>query len=157
MNHILKRAFGLSDILANRPETNLDATTSHSGMRTERQATASLSSKQTLQTNPKQNLKILEAIFLGILPKEICYYKYKLAASTRFELANSSQRQCDMLTTTPRGRINNFITIRGVKLQQSSSHSRLLFFGLLPVLGRGRSDLFHFIVLWKDHPFLRLF
>ena len=75
MNHILKRAFMLSDILANRPETNLDATTSHSGMRTGRQAAASLSPKQTLLTNSKQNLKILEAIFLDVLPKEILYYK----------------------------------------------------------------------------------
>ena len=65
----------LSDILANRPETNLDATTSHSGMRTGRQAAASLSPKQTLLTNSKQNLKILEVIFLGVLPKEIFYYK----------------------------------------------------------------------------------
>ena len=71
MNHILKRAFVLLDILANRPETNLDTTTSHSGMRTRGQATASPSSKQSLQTNPKQNLKILEAIFLGVLPKEL--------------------------------------------------------------------------------------
>ena len=53
--------------------------------------------------------------------------------------------------------INSFIKIRGVKLQQSSSYSRLLFFGLLPILGGGRSDLFHFFVLWKDRPFLRLF
>ena len=75
MNHILKRAFVLSDILANRPETNLDATTPHSGMRTGRQAAASLSPKQTLLTNSKQNLKILEAIFLGVLPKEILYCK----------------------------------------------------------------------------------
>ena len=67
MNHILKRAFVLSDMLANRPETNLDATTPHSGMRTGRQAAASLSPKQTLLTNSKQNLKILEAIFSGCL------------------------------------------------------------------------------------------
>ena len=65
----------LSDILANRPNVNLDATTSHSGMRTGRQAAASLSPKQTLLTNSKQNLKILEAIFLGVLPKEILYCK----------------------------------------------------------------------------------
>ena len=31
--------------------------------------------------------------------------------------------------------INSFIKIRGVKLQQPSSYSRLLFFGLLPILG----------------------
>ena len=65
----------LSGILANRPNVNLDATTSHSGMRTGRQAAASLSPKQTILTNSKQNLKILEAIFLDILPKEILYYK----------------------------------------------------------------------------------
>ena len=66
----------LSGILANRPNVNLDATTSHSGMRTGRQAAASLSPKQTLLTNSKQNLKILEAIFLDVLPKEIIlYYK----------------------------------------------------------------------------------
>ena len=39
------------------------------------QAATSLSSKQTLLTNLKQNLKILEVIFLGVLPKEIRYYK----------------------------------------------------------------------------------
>ena len=39
------------------------------------QAAASPSSKQTLLTNSKQNLKILEAIFLGVLPKEILYCK----------------------------------------------------------------------------------
>ena len=65
----------LSGILANRPNVNLDATTSHSGMRTGRQAAASLSPKQTLLTNSKQNLKILEAIFLDVLPKEILYCK----------------------------------------------------------------------------------
>ena len=42
---------------------------------TGRQAAASLSPKQTLLTNSKQNLKILEAIFLDVLPKEILYYK----------------------------------------------------------------------------------
>ena len=61
----------LSDILANRPETNLDATTPHSGMRTGIQAAASLSPKQTPLTSSKQNLKILEVMFLGVLPKEI--------------------------------------------------------------------------------------
>ena len=53
----------------------LNATTPHSGMRTGRQAAASLSPKQTLLTNSNQNLKILEAIFLDVLPKEILYYK----------------------------------------------------------------------------------
>lgn len=93
----------LSDILANRPETNLDATTSHSGMRTGIQVAVSLSPKQTLLTNPKQNLKILEAIFLGVLPKEIRYYKYKLAVATRFGLAISSvtERHVNHYTTRP--------------------------------------------------------
>ena len=42
---------------------------------TGKQAATSLSSKQTLLTNSKQNLKILEAIFLDVLPKEILYYE----------------------------------------------------------------------------------
>ena len=83
-------------------------------------------------------------------PKEARTYHSSISLSSLAAMLNEHLvGGCDQ--------INSFIKIRGVKLQQSSSYSRLLFFGLLPILGGGRSDLFHFFVLWKDRPFLRLF
>ena len=82
-------------------------------------------------------------------PKEAQTYHSSISLSSLAAMLNEHLvGGCDQ--------INSFIKIRGVKLQQSSSYSRLLFFGLLHICGRSKRSI-SFFVLRKDRPFLRLF